>query len=450
MRMASISRWTFSYFGMALASLVAALVLLAGGFGLPKESLAAPSTLIVVHLVAIGWLSLLMLGALLQFLPVLVGRELAGSPLAAPVLVLLVVGLGLLLSGFAALDGILPAASDLLPIGGLFLLAGFSTIAAMLLGTLLRAETLMLPAGFVAIALLSVLVTVLLGETLASSLAGLVGGSFSVAMVTHGVPIHAAFGLGGWLTLAAMGVSHELLPMFLMAPHRRGIATKLALASAVATLAVVGGMVGVLIALNDGWLVGWAVAGSLTMATVGFYVFDVVQLYRSRKRPHLELHMAAAIGAFAMLPLGVTALGAGVLIEADGLIAGAVYLLAFGWLSGLGLAMIYKIVPFLTWLECFAPLMGREPTPRVQDLVIERYAQPWFIVYHLAALGGAIVLSLGLHSAFQMLCAVQSAAVLALLRQLVRTRKLVNLPDPWRRHPKPRLLLPALPKRKSA
>ena len=49
-------------------------------------------------------------------------------------------------------------------------------------------------------------------------------------------------------------------------------------------------------------------------------------------------------------------------------------LIAFGWLSGLVLAKLYKIVAFLTWLGTYGPAMGRVPTPRVQDLVAERRA----------------------------------------------------------------------------
>ena len=50
MQMASISRWTLSYFSCALVALVAALSLMALGFGYPSEALAAPQTLVVVHL----------------------------------------------------------------------------------------------------------------------------------------------------------------------------------------------------------------------------------------------------------------------------------------------------------------------------------------------------------------------------------------------------------------
>ena len=90
---ATLSRWTMTYFAVALVFLIGAEAMMAAGIGYPAADIADPVTLIVVHLVAIGWLSLTMAGALLQFLPVLLVRPLAAPRLALPALVLVGGGL---------------------------------------------------------------------------------------------------------------------------------------------------------------------------------------------------------------------------------------------------------------------------------------------------------------------------------------------------------------------
>lgn len=443
MQMATISRWTLAFFGCALVALMLALVLLAFGYGYPNTSVGAPETLIVVHLITIGWLSVLMLGALLQFLPVLVGRELALPRLAPMMLAAIVSGLLLLLSGFGGLAGWPGQLSDLMPWGGALIVAGFLLGAIILFTTLLRSQSLPLPAGFVAVALMSALIAVMLGDTLASVLAGMIGGDFSVALVTHGLPLHAAFGLGGWLSLAAMGVSYRLVSMFIVAPERTGVLPRTTFGGALVALALLCAALGVLIAQNAPWPTGLGLAALAAVAAVVAYLGDIVALYRGRRRPKLELHMAAAIGAFAMLGLSVAALIWSVAAANQLGVAAAVYLLALGWLSGLGLAMLYKIVAFLTWLECFAPLMGRTPTPRVQDLVREDRALPGFVIYFSATVlgAGAVVFDAG--KLLQVAAALQLGAVVLLVYQFYRARQLADLPDPWRAHPRPRVLTPA-------
>jgi hypothetical protein len=450
MQMATISRWTLLYFGCALAALATALGLMALGFGYPFDGLMAPRALVVVHLVAIGWLSVLMLGALLQFLPVLVGCELAWPRLPPIVLALLVAGLTLLLLGFLALDGLPLASPDLLPLGGLLLLLGFFGAAAMLLVTLLRARTFPLSAGYVALALISLLVATMLGETLSSVLAGLVGGEFSVALVSHGLPLHAGFGLGGWLTIAAMGVSYRLLSMFLIAPERKGWLTLVAFWSAATAPGLLIGALFVLIATNASWSPGLVLAGLATILSIGAYLVDMAALYRSRRRVGIELHLSGARAAMAMLALGACLLAYALWSGRETALAAAIHLLALGWLGGLGLAMLYKIIPFLTWLECFAPLMGRMTTPRVQDLVREDRAIALFVLYFAAELASSGALLLGAGAAFRIASVLQLIGVLLLAQQYYRARRLADLPQPWLDHPRPRLLWPTTKRRSLA
>ena len=104
--------------------------------------------------------------------------------------------------------------------------------------------------------------------------------------------------------------------------------------------------------------------------------------------------------------------------------AGAiVFLLAFGWLSGLGLAKLYKIVPFLTWLECYGPVLGKTPTPRVQDLVIEKRAIKWFLLYFFTVWLGTVALMVGNAPAFRGTVAIMIVATSGIIVQLVRARR---------------------------
>ena len=102
---------------------------MAWGLGYPADGLRAPGTLVVVHLAAVGWLSLLMGGALLQFVPVLVNRPLAWAGLALPALLVIVSGLASLLAGFFALGGFVDTEAPFLPVAGVALSLGLSMAA---------------------------------------------------------------------------------------------------------------------------------------------------------------------------------------------------------------------------------------------------------------------------------------------------------------------------------
>jgi hypothetical protein len=124
-----------------------------------------------------------------------------------------------------------------------------------------------------------------------------------------------------------------------------------------------------------------------------------------------------------------------------------VFLFAFGWLTGLGLAKLYKIVAFLTWLECYGALLGRRSTPRVQDLVEEPRALPWFRLYFACVGAASLAAFLGESFAFRIAALGILVATAAICRQLVSIRTLRSvaasmLPDDD--GARPRLLLPNL------
>ena len=424
----NLSRWTMSYFAAALIALVLGEVLMLAGYGFPAAPLRAPQTLVLVHLIAIGWLSLLLCGALFQFVPVLVARNLHSDTLPLPTLVLLVAGLCLLLCGFLQLAGTITLETSLLPYAATALAAGF-TLALYNLGrTLWAARPLPLPARFVAVGLVCLAATVTLGAIFSFGFAALLPSDALAAIAAAGLPIHIAAGLGGWLTCVAMGVSYRLLAMFMLAPELDGRRPHAALWLATGALgvAIAGGLASILFgmtvwpALLTGGILG---AGALAL-----YGTDIVHLYRARKRRIIELNSRMAAYALASLAAAAV-LAAGLL--AFGLffdqIGTLIFLAAFGWLGGLGLAKLYKIVAFLTWLECYGPVLGKRPTPRVQDLVVEPQARKWFLLYYAAIWGGTLALALARPIPFRLAAGAMLVATIAICVQLVRTRLLANI-----------------------
>jgi hypothetical protein len=285
-----------------------------------------------------------------------------------------------------------------------------------------------MPARFVCVGLASAALTAMLGIVFALVRGGIVDNSYLVDLATRGVPLHAIAGLGGWLTFCAMGVSYRLFAMFMLAPElqRRGTRTALHLGACALVMAVPGGMTAV-------WA-GWNLGAVLTAAAfaglgaLGFYGRDMLHLYRARKRRVIELNTRMAVLAFASLGLAV--LLAMVLAASGALqrhIPVVVFLVAFGWLSGLGLAKLYKIVPFMTWLECYGPVLGKKATPRVQDLVVEKRAEKWFLLYFVSVWAGAGALLFGFPPAFQVSAAAMFVATTGIVLQLLRARRLVDV-----------------------
>ena len=445
----SLSRWTMTYFLVALLALLGAETLMVAGFGFPSYPVVAPQTLVLVHLAVIGWLSILMSGALLQFVPVLVGKPLVHSELPVAALALLVAGLASLLVGFLGMAGLPPGSIRWLPVGAIGLAAGFALNLWNLARTLWLARPIGLPARFVAVGLLSLIGVVTFGLIFSVTLGGWTTNTILIRLTSQGIPIHAALGLGGWLTFAAMGVSYRLLAMFMLAPEAEHRSTRIALVAGSASILVllVGGPVCLLV-LGQGLTHPLLIALALAIVSLAFYGHDIVRLYRARKRQKIELN--ARMAAWALGGLGLTTLllvALTVLGEIDRQIGAVVFLFAFGWLSGLGLAKLYKIVAFLTWMECYGPLLGRRPTPRVQDLVNEPRALPWFWLYFASVGGASIAAFMSAPLVFRIAALGMLAATVRICIELVsiRTLKLVPAPMlPDSALARPRLLLPSL------
>ncbi|CAN7277565.1 hypothetical protein LJR030_002480 [Rhizobium sp. LjRoot30] len=425
---APISRWTMSYFALSLLCLLLAVAAMGAGFGFPSEDVGAPDTLVVVHLLAIGWLGLLFCGALLQFVPVLAAAKPCFASVAAPALVMLAFGLAALIAGFLSLGGRAGFDLEIMPVGAVLLASGFSALAISYAATILSRPVVDHSGKLVLIGLISLLVTMALGAAFTSVLSGLLNAEWSADLLVRGLPVHAFSGVVGWMSITAVGVSYRLFSMFMLAPES-GFSTRRLIVS------LVGGLLMLWLSpffasIYPGadMAAEWTAIAFFAVALF-VYLSDISRMVRTRRRKALELNTLAGIASLAYLLVAVVMIAIGQVFTGKFAFGpAAIYALVMGWLSGLGLAQLYKIVPFVTWLEAYGPVMGRVAVPRVQDLVKERRGRRWFILYHLGVFLGVAALLCNADLVFRLAAWVEFAAVAGLAIELVRARRLGYAP----------------------
>lgn len=434
----AVSRWTMLHFGAALTFFLLAEIAMVAGLTFPATSLLAPTTIAGVHLLTIGWLTVLMFGALHQFIPVITAKGKVAGTSALVALVAMVLGLFGMEAGFLTLAGFLPQAMlAALPLGGVLVLAGAVIAGASIARTLWQARPLPFSARFVAVGLACLLAVLGMGIVLATTFAapGLIAWPRAF---TEGLRLHFLAGLVGWFTLVAVGVSYRLVSMFTLAPEERGH-----LGTAVFWLTAGGFVVAWLLDLAQALGapvpdLAVAIAAVATASGLALYVVDMARLYRARRRQRLELNTAMTLPALAALALCLVFAACLAVTGASERTLGALgYLFVFGWLSGLALSQLYKIVPFLTWLSRYGSLLGKQKVPRVQDLVDEKRDRPWFVLYFVTVAAGTVLIVLGQPLVWRAAVLVQLLATAMIVRGIWLARYGEPRPQPAATGPNP-------------
>ncbi|MGM0594183.1 MAG: hypothetical protein ACQETD_06570 [Pseudomonadota bacterium] len=346
----------------------AALLLLSGGADL-LATRWSPQMLALTHLVTLGFLGTVMLGAVQQVVPVLIGvplwraRALAWAVLVLwlPGVVLLTVGMGGAQAQTAQIGGVLLAAA-----AGLFLLA----VAA----SLLRARTRHATRPAMALALLALAPTVAIALYLLLRFEGLLPLAHPLTR------LHIGWGAMGWIFLLIVGVAYQVVPMFQITPeYPRHLRRALAPLSAALLLLWSGSH------LVPGLV--W-VGGLLGLAAL-LFAAQTLWLQQHRRRRLADVTLDFWRLAMGSLVLAVLAWAALWLWSAAwlALMVGLLFFLGFAASAVSG--MLYKIVPFLIWLHLNNRLQqtGRPQlrVPNMKQVIPERNAR-WQLRLHLLAL----------------------------------------------------------------
>jgi hypothetical protein len=334
----------------------------------------SPVSLALTHLITLGYLAMVMLGSLLQMLPVVLG-----VPVPAVRLIGWLGLLGLSVGTPCLALGFLLGEPLWLYAGMWILAAGLIPFSIAISFSLIKTAA-PLVAWPIRLAALALVITLLLGILLVGAFAGL----WPVSAMAELTALHAAWGLIGWVLMLIIGVAYQVVPMLqLTRPYPNWLTRGL-------TWILFIGLLLISVAAQIESMANIGLLGSLLLCA-GSLVFAGVTLWlqagRRRKVPDITLNF----WRFGMASLIFSALLFPVLhwlpeawMEAAEISLGIAFLL--GFVASVVGGMLYKIVPFLAWFHLKTQTQAKIASiPNMKQMIPDNLAQIHFRL-HLASL----------------------------------------------------------------
>ena len=316
-----------------------------------------PGALAATHLLTIGFMLQVMLGALIQILPVVAGANLK-QPLAVARVVHpgLSIGVLLLAAGFYFGNPLLLSIAPLVLCLAVLVFLGATAMA--LVGVPSTSPTI----RGLKLALFSLAGVVGLGVVMALALAN--GWALPLPALAD---LHAGWGLGGWAGVLLAAMAYVVVPMFQLTA---GYPARLSWWFPVVMLTM-------LLLWSGAVLVGWdwLVRLSQLAAALAGIVFAGLTLHLQGKRRraradatsrYWQLGLVASI--FALFLLSTVALWPAAADLGGWTLFFGVLLVAGGFLPFIT-GMLYKIVPFLSWMHLQNAGQGKVPAPAMNKLL---------------------------------------------------------------------------------
>lgn len=328
----------------------------------------SPQSIVVTHVMVIGFLSFVMFGALVQMLPVLAGVKIPKVKTIGNLSHLLIF-LGLLMMLFGMLGNI----SKMTLVSSVLLGSGFLILIISMLIAFRGVVNVTASVRAMITSLSFALIITLIGTHLLSS-HGL--GKFSSHHLLF-ANIHSVWAIFGFAGILIIGVTFQVLPMFYVAPRFKRFCKQKVV------WLITSGLV-LWLALNI-FLDSYSTIAKIWIALF-FWAFSttVFLKMRSRRRPVSDVTVWYWVSASIFMTLGTFAwviddfLGEKYIVLVSLLIGG-------GFILSIMQGMLYKIVPFLVWFHLNAK--GYMSIPTMNDMINKKLAKAQFTLFIVSLVG---------------------------------------------------------------
>jgi len=319
------------------------------------------SVLSWIHFLLLGFVMMIIFGAMAQLVPVVLEVGHFAVELYYIIYPLLFIGTILMVGGF----GFLP---QLLPYGGVVVLISLMIFIFETFMTIKRVKKFNLVMTSVALANGFLFFGLIFGLIMALGYAGIVSVDISSFLKAH---IYLVF--VGYVGITIMGMSMVLIPMFWLSHSFswKSVTYALWLISL--------GVVSISFSSIFDSIYLEYIGYILTLVALFLYFYQVFVIYKTRVRVENDIYLRSMVFSyitiFISLVMGVLYLFS----ESQTLLLAIGWLVIFGYITFIINGHLYKIVPFLVWFERFSPLVGKEEVPMLNDMLPNRSASLQFI-----------------------------------------------------------------------
>ena len=360
------------FYVYAALSFLAATILLFFSFPAFTQHYFHPQTLAVTHVMALGWGTMVILGASHQLIPVLVEGKLYSNALAYLSFVTAAVGIPLLIVGFYNFYF-----GWLTQLGGILINAAILCYLVNIAVSMSKSKKENVHAVFAFTASLWLLMTTLVGLFLIYNFTYNLLSKDSLAYL----PLHAHLGIIGWFLLFVIGVGSRLIPMFLISKYdNKKLLWRIYYLINFALIV----FIICFLYININWL--YLIPLAIILLAVFIFGWFCYNAYANRLRKKVDspLKVSLLSVVMMMMPLVILFIIISVLlfsVDNFSLVLTYGFCIFFGWITAIIFGMTFKTLPFMLWNKAYHGRVGMGKTPSPKELFSSQIFKVMVMLY---------------------------------------------------------------------
>lgn len=325
-----------------------------------------------LHLYLLGYVMMIIVGALAQLLPVVLEKGHCCVGFYPIIFSLLFAGVVIMVVGFWFLP-------SLISYGGVLVVSAFSIFTVELFLTAKQEVFRSMSTKAMGTAAIFLVIGTLEGWIISASWNDLFAIDQNAFLATHIISV-----LGGGVLLVIFGIAQILLPMFGLAHGFNNY-----FASYAYKTLLIG--IGLLIVCAF-WARGLInVALGIVILAISIHLIQIIIILNKRARKELDVWYRSVVSGYIFLLASIS-------VVVVGIVFGEIEWRLVEWFFGVGFlgflinAHLYKIIPFLVWFERYSPLVGKQKVPMLHQMLPKRGAD----MQWLFSLAGTVLGAVGM------------------------------------------------------